>query len=315
MARGSESKARRKEARKEAREAEAEQLIDENSKEDVELTDGGEVPFPLPPKLSASKENGDGDEEELSEEEEPQSKNQTKVVKKAKRKKKVSQESPSSCCPTTPSKSKEGIKTLPLVMLIMLTGTTLLPALLYAGDWFSAYLSKQHLMGNIGYKLGVGPSPRKRVISFYEKHDPDKIDNVSNILGSYYGDYPKLVKKLERKYNDYGYFLEWEQDEAPMTLAFDKLKETQAFLQKKFDTYAPVALKNAARNAKFNISKIYRKGKIVWRKKIWPLLEPIFGVPDGGAAQKRKDKMDAMNKKTQGRRKKNTDYRDEEEEF
>ena len=40
------------------------------------------------------------------------------------------------------------------------------------------------------------------------------------------------------------------------------------------------------------------------------MLEPFFGVPDGGAAQKRKDGETAKNKK--GRRRKNTDFRDDE---
>ena len=34
---------------------------------------------------------------------------------------------------------KQGIKMGPLIMLIMMTGTTLLPALLYAGDWFGNF--------------------------------------------------------------------------------------------------------------------------------------------------------------------------------
>ena len=121
------------------------------------------------------------------------------------------------CCgPPGGSSGEGGIKTLPLVMLIMLTGTTVIPALLYMGDYFSAFIQKNHIMGNLGQRLGIGPSPKKRVISFYEKHDPEKMGEVNNILSKYYGDYPKLVKRLERKYGDYGYFLNWESDEAPM---------------------------------------------------------------------------------------------------
>ena len=56
-------------------------------------------------------------------------------------------------------------------------------------------------------------------MSFYEKHDPTKLEEVPKIMAKYYGDYPKLVKRLERRYQDYGYFQNWEQDEAPMKIA------------------------------------------------------------------------------------------------
>jgi len=164
-------------------------------------------------------------------------------------------------------------------------------------------------MGNIGHKMGIGASPKKRVMSFYEKHSPEKIDEVDAILAKYYGDYPTLVKRLERKYHDYGYFINWEQDEAPMTLAFEKLDDTKKYAQKQFNKYAPQGAKNAARNINYNLGKLYRKGKVVWKKQLWPILEPIFGVPDGAKAQKRKDREAHANAK--GRRKKNTDYRDD----
>lgn len=210
--------------------------------------------------------------------------------------------------PARPAVSQ--IKKGPLILLCMLTGTTLLPALLYAGDWFGNFMQKQHIMGNIGHKLNIGASPKKRVMSFYEKHSPEKIEEVEVILAKYYGDYPKLVKRLERKYHDYGYFLNWEQDEAPMTLAFEKLEETKKFFQKKFNKYAPQQVKVAARNINHNLGTLRKKGKVIWKKKVWPFLEPIFGVPDGAAAQKRKDRAESQNKK--GRRKKNTEYRDDE---
>jgi hypothetical protein len=212
-----------------------------------------------------------------------------------------------------PAPAAKGIKSGPLILLVMLTGTTLLPALLYAGDWFGNFLQKQHIMGNIGHRLNIGASPKKRVLSFYEKHSPEKIEEVDVILAKYYGDYPKLTKRLERKYQDYGYFLNWEQDEAPMTLAFEQLDETKKLIQKKFNKYAPQGAKNTARNISFNLNKVYRKGRIIWRKQVWPVIEPIFGVPDGGAAQKRKDREAAQNSK--GRRKKNKDFRDDEEDL
>jgi hypothetical protein len=216
------------------------------------------------------------------------------------------------------AESKEGIKTLPLILLVLLLGTTLLPALLYVSDRMGGVFQKRKFFGSMGQKLGIGPSPKKRVTSFYEKHDPSKLVEVNEILSKYYGDYPTLIKRLERKYGDYGYFLNWEEDDAAWKLAMEKLVQTQKYLQKKFDRYAPQVVQRGVYNAKMNFTRYYRKGKIIWRKKIWPVLEPYFGVPDGSAAQKRKDRQDAMNQKKTGkggRRKKNEDFRDEEDEF
>ena len=117
---------------------------------------------------------------------------------------------------------KEGIKTLPLILLILLLGTTLLPALLYVSDRLGGMVQKRGVLSTLGQKLGIGPSPRKRVVSFYEKHDPAKLKEVNEIISKYYGDYPTLIKRLERKYHDYGYFLNWEEDDAAWKLAMEK---------------------------------------------------------------------------------------------
>jgi len=286
MARGSEGKAARKEGRKEKREQEKEMLQKGGEDDfDIQGNDDEDLPLPTP---EVNQENG------ADEDDEP-------IKKKSKRKKGRKVED----TPSGPPPARGGIKMGPLVMLVMLTGTTLLPALLFAGDWFGGFLAKNHILGSMGHKLGVGPSPKKRVLSFYEKHDPAKIDEVGSILGKYYGDYPKLIKRLERKYADYGYFINWEKDEAPMTLAMDKVYETRDYMQKQFNVYAPQQVKIVTRNIKYNLSTLQRKFKKVWRKHLWPILEPVFGVPDGGKAQKKKDRADAQDKK--GRRKKNRD--------
>jgi len=235
-------------------------------------------------------------------------------IKKKKKKKKVKVEEVSSdddCCgdapvPRSSAGGDKGIKTAPLVLLVLLTGTALLPALLWAGDKAGEIMSKNHLMGNIGFRLGLGPTPKKRVLSFYEKHDPDKIDDVSKILSKYYGNYPKLTKNLERKYQDYGYFLNWQQDEAPAVLVKEKLEIYYKAVNKKWHKHAPTHMKTAARNMYYNFSYLKRKSRIAWKKHIWPVLEPIFGVPKGAAEQKKKDARGGNKKK--GRR---HEFRDE----
>lgn len=323
MARGSEAKSARKQARKEARAKAAEAIL--NGDENVN-------DFAQPPTFDdvnndgGDKDSDDSDDEDVAAdncvpEKTPEKLPEKKKSKSNRAKKAATQrargEGGAGGGGVPVPKDAGGIKTLPLIMLIMLTGTTVIPALLYAGDWFGEIIQKKHLLGNLGHRLGVGASPKKRVISFYEKHDPEKINEVPTILSKYYGDYPTLVKRLERKYGDYGYFLNWENDEAPMTLAFDKLWETHAELSKQFDRHAPAIVKTGARNMRHNLGFLYKKGKTVWKKQVWPVLQPYLGVPDAKAArqQKLKDKKDANKRKKEatGQRRRSAEFRDEDE--
>ena len=325
MARGSEAKAARKQARKEARAKEAERILggEENVNE-----------FDTFPSATTGVEHDDDSSSSSSDEGEevndvgvlgktPEKKDKQSKSNRAKKaamqRTAAAKKGGAVCGPgCAPGGVESGsIKTLPLIMLIMLTGTTVLPALLYMGDYFSAIIQKKHLLGNLGHKLGIGPSPKKRVISFYEKHDPEKLNEVEGILSKYYGDYPKLVKRLERKYGDYGYFLNWEQDEAPMTLALDQLWETRDMLATQLDRHAPAIIKTGARNMRHNLGFVYKKGYALWKKQVWPVLKPYLGVPDAKTArqQKLKDKKDAEKRKKEasGQRRRSAEYRDDDE--
>lgn len=322
MARGSEAKAARKAARKEARAKEAERIL--SGEGNVNEFDT----FPTNEKENDDDSSSSEEEEEDNTDAVPEKTPEKKTKSKSSRAKKAALRAAATkrsggggggdaCCPTPSSGGGGGIKTLPLVMLIMLTGTTVLPALLYMGDYLGAMIQKKHLLGNIGHRLGIGPTPKKRVISFYEKHDPEKISEVDGILSKYYGDYPKLVKRLERKYGDYGYFINWEQDEAPMTLAFEQLWETRDMLATQFDRHAPAIVKTGARNMRHNFGFIYKKGYTLWKKQVWPVLQPYLGVPDAKTARKQKlqDKKDAERRKKEarGQRGRSAEFRDDDE--
>ena len=151
MARGSAGKARRKEGRKEAKLAEAERILNEGHTNDFD-NDNMSLPTPY-----------DTDKRTKSDSDSSDNESEPIIVKKKKRNVKHTQDDnqKAACCPQ-PSQGK-GIKTLPLVMLLMLTGTTVLPFLLYAGDWASGFIAKNHVLGKLGHKFGVGASPRKRV--------------------------------------------------------------------------------------------------------------------------------------------------------
>jgi hypothetical protein len=303
MARGAEAKLRRRNRKQNDKDTAEDMFGDEH--------EFGNGEIPMPPGMS---QDGDADSDDEDKEEEV-------VVKKKKKSKSRAAPADPDDMPVAPKKSK-GINTLPLILLILMTGSTLLPALIYASDYMGNFLQKNHIIGQLGFRMGMGAVPRKRVLSFYEKHDTNKIEDVPTILSKHYGDYPLLLKKLERKYQDYGYFLGWEEDEAPIALAMEQVQETyDLWVNSYWNVYAPQPLKTAFRNIRYNMAYLHKKGHKVWKKSVWPMLEPFFGVPKGASAQKRKDSAEARKRKddsasggsSSGRRRKNTDFRDDEE--
>jgi len=311
MARGAAGKLRRRNRRKEDQAA-VDQIFGEE--EDGITHDFGASEIPLPPGMSGDAV-GDSDDDDSKEEEE-------EVVPKKKKKSKSRAAAGGAPMGMPPKKKSQGIKSTPLILLIIMTGSTLLPAMIFASDFLGNFFQKHHVLGQIGFRLGMGAVPRKRVLSFYEKHDPNKIEDVPDILSKYYGDYPKLVKKLERKYQDYGYFLGWEEDEAPLTLAVEQLRETYStWIHSHWNVYAPQPLKTAARNIRYNLTFLHKKLHKVWKKTIWPMLEPFFGVPKGAEKQKRKDAAEARKRKQQssgsrssGTRRRSAEFRDDVDE-
>jgi len=299
MGRGKESKARRKAAKKEETGPDGGRLFGgttEELKENGNADDFGPSSMPLPPGMT---KKSDDDSDDSSEEGETRNDAEELMMI---RKKKSKQ---SSCCdddkcdaPPKKASSQQGIKTTPLILLVLMVGTTLLPGLIYASDYIGGFLSKNHVLGQLGFRLGMGSVPKKRVLSFYEKHDPNKLNEVPVILSKYYGDYPTLVKKLERKYQDYGYFLGWEDDEAPLAIAMEQLRETYTlWINSYWNVYAPQQAKTAARNIRYNVTFLHKKIHKAWKKQIWPHLEPFLGVPKGAEKQKRKDKDEARKRK------------------
>lgn len=306
MARGAEAKLRRRTQRKNAAEEEPIDMFGTEGSDDA--------PFPTPQTAKAAGarrstvvvEDVDSDEEDEDFDEN---------LPKQKKKHGASAQQQSRVAP----KKKEGIKTLPLMLLILMVGTTLLPALIFVGDYASTLLAKNNLAGSVGFYLGIGSVPKKRVLSFYEKHAPEKISDVPSILSKHYGNYPQLIKKLERKYQDYGYFMGWQEDEAPLKIGTEFLQSLyDTWIQQYWNRYSPQVLKTAFRNIRYNLTFLYKKGRKIWKKHAWPLLEPIFGVPDGVAEQKRKDAAEARRRKSRASssgsaRRKNTEFRDDEE--
>lgn len=327
MGRGKESKAKRKAARKEeAADVDGGRLfagVNDELQENGNADDFGPSSMPLPPGMAASMKKSDDDSSDDSSEEGDKRNDAEELMMIRKKKAKQSNCCDNVGCGPKPSSKDKGIKTTPLILLLLLVGTAVLPALIYASDYLGAFMAKNNVLGQIGFRLGMGAVPKKRVISFYEKHDPNKLNEVPTILSKYYGDYPNLVKKLERKYQDYGYFLGWEEDEAPFVLAKEQLADTYSlWINSYWNVYAPQQAKIAARNIRYNLTFLHKKFYKIFWKKIWPHLEPFLGVPKGAEKQKRKDRDAARKRReatgggssssssTSGRKK----YRDDVEE-
>jgi hypothetical protein len=324
MGRGKESKAKRKEAKKQAKEdLDGGRLFagTDELKENGNADDFGPGSIPLPPGMAKKARSDDTDSDDSSDEGDVRNDaEEIKLIRKKKSKK-------SACCDDVrcapPKKSSDqGIKTTPLILLILMVGTTLLPGLIYASDYLGGFLAKNNVVGQLGFRLGMGAVPKKRVMSFYEKHDPNKLNEVPTILSKYYGDYPTLVKKLERKYQDYGYFVGWQEDEAPLVMAKEQLRDTYTlWINSYWNVYAPQQAKTAARNIRYNLTFLHKKFHKLFWKKVWPHLEPFLGVPKGAEKQKRKDRDEARKHKektggsssssSSGKRKK---YRDDVDE-
>jgi len=203
------------------------------------------------------------------------------------------------------------IETLPLVFLVLLCGGGLLPVILKIYDNFSL---PGNMTGNLGYRLGIGQTPKMRVTSFYEKHSPEQLDKILSIMSKYYGDYGALTKKLERKYQDYGYFINWENDEAPSTMAWQKGVDTYNVINKYYRENAPDAVKKITSNIYINGNMAYKKGRKIWRKYLAPYLSLN---PDPAAVEKQKKKDRESTRGGGGAKKKrkkgNHAFRDEEE--
>jgi hypothetical protein len=86
-----------------------------------------------------------------------------------------------------------------------------------------------------------------------------------------------------------------------------------------WNVYAPQILKTGARNIRYNLTFLVKKGRKLWKKHLWPILEPLVGVPDKKAAdkQKRKDAADARKARGDGNKKttkrKGSEFRDHDD--
>jgi len=262
MARGQEAKLRRRQNRKKG--DDDDEVFGEGDGDD----DGDGVP--LSPKMQQQSKKGKVVVEDVISSDEEGEDNDM-PIKRSKAKGKKSRKATAAAAGAAAASSGTiggmGIKTGPLILLILMGGSTIIPALIFASDYLGAFMAKSNVLGQIGFRLGIGSVPRKRVLSFYEKHAPEKLDDVPTILAKHYGDYPTLVKKLERKYHDYGYFIGWQEDEAPIAMAKETVRDLyHKWITQYWNRYAPQVLKTAFRNIRYNLNNLYKKFRKIWKK-------------------------------------------------
>ncbi|KAI2504588.1 hypothetical protein MHU86_9898 [Fragilaria crotonensis] len=294
MARGKEGKARRKEQRKDAQKTVAD-MIDASN----DVLDGSEedddLPLPpprarSPPTVETVDEDEDDDDGLVLPTPSKKSKSKAREGKSGNDTKYTNRAVKAAGASSGPSR---GIKTTPLILLVLMIGTTLIPALIYASDFLGSYLAKNNVLGSIGYRLGIGQTPKKRVLSFYEKHDPLRLPKYQRFFPS-----TMAITQVDQESGT----------KVPgLWLLFGVGTGRSAF-----------NCCTAVRNIQYNVGTLIKKFRKAWKKQIWPQLEPFFGVPKGTAAQKRKDAQELKRRKAAAggtkKRRKNNEFRDDIEE-
>jgi len=156
------------------------------------------------------------------------------------------------------SKGASKIKWKYIVMLGLLTGTAVLPAALWvvdnvasaSGSALSASLSA------FGGRVGLTATPKSRLEKFYEKHNPDKLPEIPALIHKYAGNYDKMIKVLEAKYHDYGFFLGWRDDAAFKTIAKTESIKYYNRALVYYRRYVPYKLRGAFYNMYYNAERI-----------------------------------------------------------
>mmetsp|Transcript_10481 Transcript_10481/g.12752 ORF Transcript_10481/g.12752 Transcript_10481/m.12752 type:complete len:304 (+) Transcript_10481:20-931(+) len=185
-----------------------------------------------------------------------------------------------------------GIKPTHLLLMFLMVGSAFIPMIIMGAEVVAPYVSQvlpdfTPMMVN----LGLAATPKRRLVSFYEKHNPDKMEEVDKILLKYAGDYGKMVKKLESKYHDYGYFLKWEEDGSVAELQKKTYEYMQVTGAKYYTKYVPYPLRRGLLNIYTNVLTITKK----IYKQLDKWTNPKMNVPKGaksGAGNTRKSRRE-----------------------
>ena len=102
-----------------------------------------------------------------------------------------------------------------------------------------------------------------------------QVDKVAAAIKRYAGDYKTMTKRLEAKYNDYGFFIGWENDSGFAAIQ----KEGMAVLQEKgaayYQQYVPFQIRNGFKNIYLN-ANFY--GKKAYKMVSWQSATVVTAV-------------------------------------
>mmetsp|Transcript_26919 Transcript_26919/g.80703 ORF Transcript_26919/g.80703 Transcript_26919/m.80703 type:complete len:258 (+) Transcript_26919:207-980(+) len=181
-------------------------------------------------------------------------------------------------------KKKNKIKWKYVAFLFLLFGASALPVLLWVVDNMGSLVGAgvAASFSAAGAKMGLTATPKDRLKLFYEKHNPEKASEVDHLIDKYAGSYPKMIKVLEAKYNDYGFFLGWEKDR---TLgAFVKTQAGQLFTsgQYYYKKHMPYQVRKAFYKMYEVLDRIFRPYIDFIRARIldfFPDAKDYIGIP------------------------------------
>lgn len=132
----------------------------------------------------------------------------------------------------------------------------------------------------MGVALGLSNTPKKRLIKFYEKHNPSKVEDVGMLIRKYSSDYKPMIKKLEAKYHDYGFFLQWEKDSDISAVQAETYKYVVTHATKYYQRYMPWQIRQGLRNIHTNVN-------FYW-KKLYKILDKQLTPKNGNKKQRKK---------------------------
>lgn len=138
-----------------------------------------------------------------------------------------------------------GIKWKYIFFIVLLFGTTAIPVVIKVLDTLAPMASSGLRRAGmvVGFQAGMVATPRYRLEKFYEKHNPDKLPEVPSVLRKYADDYPKMIKILEAKYHDYGFFIGWKNDDSTVQMATRHLMHYGKLLHYYYRRYVPLKLR------------------------------------------------------------------------
>jgi hypothetical protein len=181
-------------------------------------------------------------------------------------------------------KEKGGIKWKYVGFLALMFGTACLPAILWivdnVGGLMGSGVSKS--IGAATARMGFTPTPKDRLALFYAKHDEEKVEKVDHLVQKYAGDYSKMIKVLEAKYGDYGFFLGWEQDRTMTKFMKTQASEGLDKVQYYYKRHMPYKARVAFYKMYSLLDKVFRPYIDFIRTQLlnfFPDLKDYIGVP------------------------------------